>query len=79
MKEAAIAYERCKDYTALERNRFMAAFAKGAKAGQLGSDTYDPFSRAWKAEDSVFLAGYLEGIASTRYETGREYNVKRYP
>lgn len=77
MKATATAYERCKYYPALEIHRFMDAFKRGRSAEMLGYDTYEVFRGAWNAGDSVFLAGFLEGIASTRESTGTEYGVKR--
>lgn len=72
-----IARERSRYYPPLERARFLNAFKHGVKAGELGADTYQVFAMAWAQEDSVFIAGYLEGIASTREATGTEYGVKR--
>jgi hypothetical protein len=76
-KAVAIAYDRCKSYPAFDRNRFLDAFQRGVKAEELGYDTYQVFTRAWADDNSVFLAGYLEGIASTREAAGTEYGVKR--
>lgn len=70
-----IARERSKHYPPFERARFLNAFKHGVKAGELGADTWRIVED--HGDDSVFVAGFIEGIASTRQATETEYGVKR--
>lgn len=54
----------------LDRIRFLEAFEAGRVATAQGKDLYPVFRRCMDTEDSVTLAGLVEGAASTRSPGG---------
>lgn len=50
----------------MERHRFMAAYQLGRRFAETGRDSYIEFRRMLEADDSVGLAGLIEGESSIR-------------
>jgi hypothetical protein len=68
-----VAAHRAEHFEGLDHNRFMDTFRVARVAGQTGreEDLYQAFRHALDADDSVTVAGIIEGLASTRGPEGK--------